>query len=224
MPKATNEMYEQFKNLRVPTDIKPHQPFDLVTLKRALSEERKKQLPLDRYVFMSLNCRQFRPNELQVHTADIGTLIKPDFDFRDLEEMDPWRKTCKLKYNIQQFQEMKVDVVRCEGFFQKCLVCEALTIFQEVYGILKDDGQFIVTIPNFFKIFKELATINRRDFRAMLKCENIIFSPSDSTGLYYNRTIWSLDRLETYLEMAGFKTIKPNLDASEDEISVIAKK
>lgn len=197
-----DEIYDQFKGMTVPADIKP-----LLQLSR---EEIEKQIKRDiqlvgKLFVVSLNTKQFRKNEVHIHTADIGATYEPDFDFSDLDEFDAWRKTCKLKYRLQQFSG--ADAVRCEGFLHKMQICESLTLFEEIHRMLKDNGQFLIEVLDLYRLIKKLGESNS-NIKKLQDYESLIFSAGDSTGIYYNRTIWTFDRLNMYLQMAKFSKVK----------------
>lgn len=214
-----NENYKQFEGMKIPIDIKPLP----ILSRQEITEKIKRKIDISRTFVISLNTNQFRPNEVHVHTADIGSNYEPDFDFLDLDEADQWRKTCKLKYNLQQFSD--VDLVRCEGFFHKMQICESLTLFEEVNRMLKDEGKFLIVIFDLFKCMKSLIEQYERLKNVQLLSDNekLIFSAGDSTGIYYNRTIWTLERLKIYLQMANFSKVE-NLSTNDNFLRLVATK
>ena len=204
--------YLQFRGLKIPGDIKPKPKFTRETLNYEVNSKRKitqKVHIVDSNLIISLNCALFRSKEIHINTCDIGATYNPDFDFAEYNEIDAWRKTCKMKSNMHMFDELEVDVVRCDDFFQKMQVCESLTLFEEVHRVLKSGGQFLISVPDLVKI-AEYMVEKKNDLHTMYHYEKKLFSASDSTGLYYNRTIWTFDRFRTYLSMANFKDIQLN--------------
>ena len=213
------EAYKQFEGMSIPSDIKPSP----VLNKKEIEKHVKRGIQLvGKNLVISLNTIQFRANEVHIHTADIGAHYHPDYDFTDLEEFDAWRKTCKLKFWLQQFEN--VDLVRCEGFFHRMQICETLTLFEEVNRMLKDeDGKFLIEVLDLYKLIQELGT-NQPTIKRLQNYESLIFSAGDSTGLYYNRTIWTFERLKMYLEMAKFSKIEKIEKENSNNISIMAYK
>jgi len=206
-----DEIYKQFEGLVVPPDVKPQPKFTRKSLEEEVNSRRKDiKVSFKHHLVISLNCRNFRHSEVHINTCDVGTLYTPDFDFSDLDEFDIWKKTCRLKYNLQRFDELEVDLVRCDDFLHRMQVCECLTLFEEVHRMLKKGGHFLITVLDIFKLVKFISQINPTDFQKLYHYERKLYSNTDSTGLYYNRTIWTYQRLETYLRMANFKNIEIN--------------
>jgi hypothetical protein len=211
--------YTQFKDMKIPSDIKPLSEFKSI---QDIKSEIQRQIILEKTIAISLNTQQFRSNEIHIHTADIGATYEPDFDFTDLNEFDAWRKTCKLKYNLQRFKN--VDYVRCDGFFHKMQVCESLTLFEEVHRMLKNNGSFLISVFDIFECIKKTSKIQSFDLIELYNSEKKLFSGTDSTGIYYNRTIWTFDRLKFYLIKANFKTVEKTSSEENSILSVIARK
>ncbi len=196
-----DEIYNQFKDMQIPLDIKLLPKLTKEDIVKSI----KRKLDISKTFTISLNCKQFRANELQIHTADIGVNYIPDFDFSNLDEIDAWRKTCKLKNSLQQFEN--VDLVRCENWLHKVYICEALTLFEEAHKMLKPGGKILIEVLNLFSLMKELIGL-KIDSLNLYKYEKTIFSQTDSTGIYYNRTIWTFDRFKEYLMAAKFSNIQ----------------
>jgi hypothetical protein len=53
--------------------------------------------------------------------------------------------------------------------------------------------------------------------------EKKLFSAGDSTGIYFNRTIWTFERLTGYLTLANFAEIV-NVSKEGDEILTVKAK
>jgi len=213
-----DELYEQFKNMKIPADIKPLEPFT----RESLTKELKRKIDIKRTLVISLNTGTFRPNEVHIHTADIGSTYEPDFDFSDLNEFDAWRKTCRLKFNLQRFEN--VDAVRCEGFLHKMQICESLTLFEEVHRMLKKESWFLISVYDLFKLIKEISIFSPIDMNKLYHYEKLLFSAGDSTGVYYNRTFWTFERLEYYLKMAKFSSVEKVDNDNKYTLSVKATK
>lgn len=226
---ALDEMYKQFEGMKIPHDIKPLPKLTKDDLYIEVNKVRKEHNlpPVDKFksVFISLNTKEFRPTEIHIHTADIGSTYYPDFDFSDLDEFDAWRKTCKLKFNLQRFTD--VDFVRCDYFLHKAQICEALTLFEEIHRMLRNEenhkGEFHFRVFNMYKYIQLMAKIPPNDFTNLYKSEKALFSYSDSTGVYFNRTIWTFERLHQYLKMANFSEVK-KVGESDTVLRVMAKK
>lgn len=211
----------QFAGMTPPKDIKPLPKLTREEIQKII----KRDIDISKTIIISLNTKTFRKNEVNIHTADIGSSYEPDFDFSDLGEIDAWRKTCRLITNFERFDECNVDAIRCEGFFHKMQVCESLTLFEQVYNILKDGGLFIISVLDLKGIAERISQLSNTDSMGLYNHERILFSGTDSTGVYFNRTIWTFDRLKTYLEMAKFRDIAINEnDIGEFKIAVVAKK
>jgi len=211
--------YTQFLGMHIPPDIKPLPELtreSINTLIQRTSFNAVKELRI------SINSLQFRPNELQLHTFDLGANYTPDFDLSDQDEFDAWRKTCKLKFALQQFKN--VDLVRCEHFLHKFQVCEALTLFEEIHRMLKLDCQLIIQVPDFFSTIKACSKILPSNLTKLSYFEQRLFSSSDSSGLFFNRTIWTFERLKTYLERSNFSKVNNLSKENSPDILLSATK
>jgi len=209
--------YEQFKNLKIPSDIKPLEVFDRASLQKEL----KRSVNISKTLVLSINTSTFRPNEVHVHTADIGSTYEPDFDFSDLDEIDAWRKTCRLKYSLQRFQD--VNAVRCENFLHKMQICESLTLFEEIHRMLRSGGFFIITVLDILKLINRISK-DSNDLTNLYYYEKLLFSAGDSTGVYFNRTIWTFDRFNYYLKKAKFAKVELTENKDSDLLSLLATK
>jgi SAM-dependent methyltransferase len=210
--------YTQFQKMNIPNDI---QPIPVFKNRKEIECLLKRKVDISKTLAISLNTNQFRQNEIHIHTADIGSTYIPDFDFSDLGEFDAWRKTCRLKFNLQRFSE--VDYVRCDNFLHKMQVCESLTLFEEVHRMLKPSGCFLITVDNLFCIIEKISKTNPSDLMKLYDYEKLLFSGTDSTGLYYNRTIWTFERLRHYLKKANFFSVE-NKSSSDGALKVVAVK
>lgn len=194
--------YTQFKQ-EPPKGLTPKPKFTLEQLKEKLQRDINLKT-----IIVSLNCHHFRSNEIHINTADIGCTYIPDFDFTDYDELDPWKRIWKLKYNMQQFDDIKMDFIRCEDFLHKMQVCEALTLFEEVHRMLRDGGTFQIKVVELLKVAKEIIDHPNQNSAYLYDAEKLLFSGSDSTGQFYNRTIWTQNRFKVYLGMAHFTDLE----------------
>jgi len=211
------QAYKQFQGMEIPEGIE-----ELPKLTREqIVNKMERKIDISKKLFLSVNTQHQRPAEISIHTADIGANYKPDFDFSDLYEYDAWRKTCKLKFNMRQFHD--VDFVRCEGFLHKAQICESLTLLEEFNRMLKVQGEIQIVVLDLVKLIKKIAKCDLT-YSTLQKFEKQLFSAGDSTGIYFNRTLWTFQRLEGYLKLANFAEIT-NVSKEEDEnMTVKAKK
>jgi len=215
--------YEQFKELEVPEDIDPSVEH---FTKESLENEIHKEVNPD-FIVLNFNSKHYRPTEINIHTVDLFYNYKPDFDWTFLtEEIDPWRRTCLFKTNFMKFEKLGANIIRSDGFLHKAHICENLTFFEDSYKILKDDGILSIKIIDMVSCAENLIRASEiNNIKKIQNLEKIIFSISDPTGIYYNRTILTLKRLEYYLTKVGFKEIEKDEKYSDKyHMTVNAKK
>lgn len=204
----------QFRDMKMPTDIPLQTVFERKEVEEIVNDNRRRKnlpkLPEKSFYVINYNSQPFRPNEINVITTDIID-YESDFDFSFKEESDAWRRACKIKVQMQRFQN--VDVVRMDRFIQRLNVCEALTLFEDTYQILKEGGTLEISYPDLKKWTTLLQTAS---IVKLEKYEQIIFANSDSTGLYYNQSLWNEQRIKYYLNFAKFKDIKENEKYSDN--------
>lgn len=208
--------YKQFQGMDIPEGI---EVLPVLTRDQIVSKMERK-IDISKKFILSVNTQQQRPAEISIHTADIGANYKPDFDFSDLYEYDAWKKTCKLKFNMRQFVD--VDFVRCEGFLHKAQICESLTLLEEFNRMLKVGGEIQIVVYDLVKLIKKIA-ISDMSYSTLQNLEKKLFSAGDSTGIYFNRTIWTFERLTGYLTLANFAEIV-NVSKEGDEILTVKAK
>jgi len=213
-----NQDYIQFEGMDVPKDI----PLLPKISKEDITRIIDRKIDIHKTFIMNFNTNPQRLSEVNIHTADIGANYVADFDFSDLSEIDAWRKTCRLKSNLQQFED--VDFIRCEGFLHKVHMCEVLTFFEEWHRMLKVGGEIKLVIPNILKLMRTITSTNVNKFITFEKLEKQIFSPGDSTGIYYNRTIWTFERLKAYIDLASFSEVENLSEQNDDNIIIKAVK
>lgn len=212
--------FEQFSGLDVPSDIKPLPPFknkdDLqIQINTLRSANKRPPIDLSGKLKINYNCPFFRQDEINIQTIDLDFNYEPDFNYMDTnDEIDPWRKTCRLKAQFQRFIGLGVDQIRSEGLIQKMHICENLTFFEDSFKMLKDDGVFIVKYMDLIAYFQHILTV-KSSIKELEKLEKTIFSPSDPTGQYYNKTLLTLDRIKYYLNKVGFVTVNKDEENSD---------
>lgn len=211
--------YGQFRNMKMPTDIKEESTFTKEEVKEIVNNKRRdknlSQIPEKYFYIINYNSHQFRPNEINIITTDLFN-YEPDFDFSFKDEADPWRRACKIKMQMQRFKD--VDFVRMDKFIPRLNVCEALTLFEDTHKILRDGGILEFLYPDIQKWTKLLQTAS---IVKLEKLEEIIFANSDSTGLYHNQSLWNRQRVDWYLKFAKFQEIKENEKYSDNIFTCI---
>ena len=124
-------------------------------------------------------------------------------------------KTSLGAYRVfQRFSEIGIDQIRSENFIHKIHICECLTFFEDSFKMLNDDGKLILKYMDLIAYFKE-AYDNSSSIKALEKLEKKIFVQSDPSGLYYNKTLITQNRIEYYLTKVGFKTIQKDEENSD---------
>jgi len=213
-------MNEQFSGLKVPEDITPLPVFALKELETEINRVReinnRPLIDLSGKICINYNSSFFRQNEINIHTVSLDFNYEPDFNWSDVnDEIDPWRKTCKLKANFQRFIGLGIDSIRSEDFIHKLHICEIYTFIEDSFKMLQDDGVFTIKYLDLISLFKN--TINsEKNTKELEHLEKQIFTASDPSGLYYNKTLLTFERLEYYLKRAGFVTVQKDIQNSND--------
>lgn len=221
--------FQQFAALTWPTDIIPLEPWNRQELQETINKKRRmnnlQELNLSGKIKINYNSFFFRPDEINIHTTDFFFDYSPDFDWINIgDEIDPWRRTCRLKIEYQRFQQLGIDSIRTDGTLQRVHVCEGLTLFEDSYKNLIDKGEFKVKFLDLSKMF-EIAVRDKASIKRLEVLEKEIFTQSDPTGAYYNKTIWTFDRIKWYLEKVGFTLVQLDAENSDEmNTAVIAIK
>jgi len=101
-----------------------------------------------------------------------------------------------------------VDEIYCNNFFHRVLVCESLEFFDIFYKMLEVGGELRLTVPNYYAYAQKILDTPPDKFRKINFIEMDMFSPSDSTGEFFNKTIWTFERLHRSLVgKAGFSKV-----------------
>ena len=221
--------WEQFSDMDVPKDIQELKTYTRDDLEEEINKKRMannlKKINLSGQVCINYNSRNFRPDEINIWTVDLFYSYTPDFDWTHIAgEVDPWRRTCKLKMNYKRFSDIGINIIRTDEFIQKIYVCEGYTFFEDSFKLLKKDGVLILKYIDLMKISE--AMIKEKEYiKSVEKFERLLFSSSDPTGLYYNRTVWTYNRLQWYLGRSGFNHVEIDYDNSDEfNTTIIAKK
>ena len=178
-----------------------------VFIKKEINKKRNRgQKLISSDLIISLNNSEFDSKSVNIHTADIGASYEPDMDFSFPDEFHPVKRKELIEKSLCGLQG--VSEVYCNNFFQKVLVCESIDFFSVINEILNDGGRFRITVPDYYAYSDKLLKTKFNQFKSINLIEKAMFSASDSTGLFFNRTIWTFERLSRCLvQKAGFKKI-----------------
>jgi hypothetical protein len=221
--------FQQFGNLTWPEDIEHKTPFTRIELQEVINNKRKlNQQPLidlSGKININYNSFAFRKDEINIHTTDYFFDYQPDFDWINIgDEIDHWRRTCRLKVEYQRFIDLGIDQIRSDGTIQRLHVCEGLTFFEDSFKNLVPDGRLILRYFDLSKAM-DIVTKEKSSIKRLEVLEKKIFTESDPTGLYYNKTIWTFDRISWYLRKVNFKTIQLDIEnCDEFHTALIAMK
>ena len=220
---------EQFAGLKVPNDIPSLPVFTLEELQSEINKTReinkRPTIDLSGKICLNYNSQFFRPNEINIQTVALDFNYEPDFNWTDVnDELDPWRKTCRLKANFQRFVGLGIDSIRSEDFIHKLHICEAYTFFEDSFKMLQDDGALTIKYLNLIALFKDTIK-HEKDIKKLEHLEKEIFTPTDPSGLYYNKTLLTFERVEFYLKRSGFKTVQKDIQNSDEfNVQIVAYK
>lgn len=212
--------FQQFSHLTWPQDIEHKETYTRQELQDLINEKRKFNnqplITLNGKIKLNYNSFFFRADEVNIHTTDYFYDYSPDFDWINIgDEIDHWRRTCRLKVEYQRFQTLGIDSIRTDGTMQRVHVCEGLTFFEDSYKNLVNGGELVIKYFDILKAFQK--TIEYKDsIKSLEKLEKEIFTQSDPTGLYYNKTIWTFDRIKWYLNKVGFSTVQLDKENSDE--------
>jgi hypothetical protein len=220
---------EQFAGLKVPEDITALPVFTLEELQSEINKTReinkRPEIDLSGKICLNYNSQFFRANEINIQTVALDFNYEADFNWTDVnDELDPWRKTCRLKANFQRFVGLGIDSIRSEDFIHKLHICESYTFFEDSFKMLQDDGVLTIKYLDLIALFED--TIKQeKNIKALEKLEKKIFTPTDPSGLYYNKTLLTFERLEFYLKRSGFKTVQKDIQNSDEfNVQIVAYK
>ena len=172
---------------------------------------------------IALNCLDIKKNEVSVYTIDVGTAYKPDYNFSFLREKDFLKREEKQRLNLLKLKN--VSCIRCDDFVQKLVPCEAINLFKIFYEVLEVNCRVIISVPDYYAYSKKLLEIKNYHYKKIYSIEKKIFTISDPTGIYYNKTIWTHKRLERCLNKANFNNVKFNYkEKRKYKLSIIATK
>jgi len=135
-----------------------------------------------------------------------------------------WREDC---LNIGHLQDLELDVecplpgsqmglpipdgsvskLYCWHYLHKVHAdCELTHTFQAFYRALSKRGKLYIAVPDMM-YFAEQAVKAQRDEVAALRWEHSLFSYADRSGLFFNQSLITPERIEYRAKYAGFKTV-----------------
>ena len=98
-------------------------------------------------------------------------------------------------------------------------------MFKIIHKILGHKKVLLISVPDFYEYSKKLLETKKIHYKKIYNIEKKIFTSTDITGLFYNKTIWTFERLERCLTKAGFNNIKEDTrNRNKYNISLIAIK
>jgi len=155
--------------------------------------------------------RTYREHELNLKLSEVYPNVEYDIDFSFHEESDPWNRATLHREAFEPFKN-KINLVRFDHWLDQTHVCDCLKWMNRAYQLLRLDGTILIHVIDFMDLFQVMINAKDRDIEAL---ERMIFTESDATGMYYNRTVWTDKRLRAYLSQSFFSNIEITREYSE---------
>jgi len=184
---------------------------------QAINEKRKRRNQPDirtNPLLVNINGRRFRPDEINIKVCGLYENVESDLDWSFPEIWDPWKRAKKhMELFSESFGEGRIHQIRFDHFCEYTHICEVYKWLNRSYQLLKVGGVVIMTFVDFIYLFDKVVQNERSeiDVNERVKLhediEKQIFTTSDSSGMYFHRTILTPERVKFYLNISFFYDI-----------------
>lgn len=164
---------------------------------------------------LNINGRRFRDNEINIKICNVYETVSCDLNWVFQEIKDPWKRAKKhMELFNTIFGEKSIDQVRFDHFFNYTHICDVYKWLNRAYQLLRIDGKFIATFVDLLALFSQAVeadqdTISFDDqVEKLQRIERQVFTTSDSTGMYYHRTILTERRIKEYMKRSFFNNVE----------------
>jgi SAM-dependent methyltransferase len=130
----------------------------------------------------------------------------------------------KLEFDFKRFllpfKNESINSISSINFLQKIQSdCILTHFFQSIYNLLIPGGFAYIVVPNFHRIVNNIVNCSNEVERIDL--EKLLFSESDSTGIFYSQNFIDILRIKNRAKYAGFKDIiELNKSKNTDKIKL----
>lgn len=184
-----------------------------------INEQRKRRNQPDIRInplLVNINGRRFRTEEINVKVCNLYENVEADLDWSFPEIWDPWKRAKKhMELFADSFGEGRVSQLRFDHFFEYTHICDVFKWMNRSYQLLKLGGVLLVTFKDFIYLFdkavtteKSMALSSNERITLHQDIEKQIFTTSDSSGMYFHRTILTPDRMRFYMNLSFFYDIE----------------
>jgi len=166
-------------------------------------------------LLVNINGRRFRNDEINIKICDIYDMVDCDLDWTFPEIFDPWKRAKKhMELFSNTFGEGHLHQLRFDHFFEYTHVCDVYKWMNRAYQLLRPGGVFIATFVDFVHLFDKIVSAENSDMDSneritlLQDVEKQIFTTSDSSGMYFHRTILTPERVKFYMNLSFFYDIE----------------
>lgn len=166
-------------------------------------------------LLVNINGRRFRNDEINIKLCNLYEKVDSDLDWSYPEIWDPWKRAKKhMELFGETFGEGRISQLRFDHFFEYTHICDVYKWLNRAYQLLKVGGVLIATYVDFIYLFDKIVSSEKSEttpsekITILQEVEKQLFTTSDSSGMYFHRTVISPDRMKFYLNLSFFYDIE----------------
>jgi len=159
---------------------------------------------------LNINGRKFREDEINIKLSELYPETNADLDWTFPEIWDPWKRANKhMELFDDAFGNGRTDLIRFDHFLESTHICDGYKWLNRAYQLLKKGGILNITVVDFKYLCNKILKTDemKNETKRIVELEQLekkLFTESDSSGMYYHRTLWTEDRIAFYLEKSFF--------------------